>query len=681
MVRFSTVSLPAFILLIILAVGFWWWSTRYLRKSVTRPVALIIKFVRALVLLFIVLLLVNFQLTWTSKKTVSPTVKIYLDNSASLNRFRASLTDSARVISTKLKQAGLHYQFRTFSEKIHEVGSANQLENNGTLTDLSAPLEDIQKNRRHQNIQAAVVISDGIHNSGVAPADLAETLNTPVYTMFIGDSSITPDLRIDRFDLPGIVYAGDTVSVTIQAGIRRLSNDTTLALSLIQDGKQIVTQEVSLQSGTYQREFSLQFQLDETGEHHITAVIDSLSHERQIGNNYNRRMVNVRPGRYRVLLISDEPSVETRFIVKALNQMDRFKLRSYFASLNNREPLSADSTTPDILFFIGKVPQQLATSLSNGNSIPVIYQVSASGESAVLSSAVKNWNEEKVSFTSSAENPLQSLLQIPAVWTRLSPVWVAETKSGQMESTGSILLRGAESGNPVLLIEQSEKLRRVIILARDLWRWDFIPPALRDVTEKGIYDKMLEQLFYWLLQDTNLNRLQVTIQRQQGESIGLRAEAQVYNNAYQPAHIARVWGEVLDSASMVVYRGMFQSQNNLYHLNLPLQKPGAYRLRTIAYTPNDTLNTVSDPLKIEPTNIEQMNRTGNPQLLQSISQLTGGSLLSSTRDFPVNRFQDRPKAYSRTDHQFILRKSFWIWAIIVIFLTADWWIRRRYGLL
>jgi len=161
----------------------------------------------------------------------------------------------------------------------------------------------------------------------------------------------------------------------------------------------------------------------------------------------------------------------------------------------------------------------------------------------------------------------------------------------------------------------------------------------------------------------------------------MAADAQVYNTAFQPQSIARVWGEVLDSTSTVIHRGLFQQRNNSYHLEIPLRKPGDYRLRTTAFTPYDTLKTVSDPVTVHQTDIETLNRSGKPSQLASLSQLTGGTLLSRVADFPVNHFRKLPDMYRENDHQYVMRKSYWIWGIIVLLLGVDWWIRRRSGLL
>ncbi len=683
MFSFSTSSLLLTLGLLVLAALFWWWSTRYLRGSVNRLVQRLIRVIRAVVLLLLVLLLVNFQATWQTKSVIPPTIEVFADGSASMSRFINALKDSTGNFIRMLEKNGLRYNLHSFAGEVEQLNSANHIQPKGQFTNVSGPLQELESNKKRQNIQSAILLSDGIHNSGVTPENLASSLKVPVYTMFIGDSSVSPDLEIQNVDLPRIVYAGDSVKATITLKLSHIQQDTSLMMHLRSDSKEIKTQPVHLTTGTYQKSEAINFIAPDQGDHEIKIALDSLRGERTKSNNSISRQIVVRPSRFQVLLVADEPSIETRFLIQTIQKMDRFTLQTYFSSMVKSNTLATEIPKMDILYVLGNLPGSSAIQQNMLKQVKgIIYQSDSQGKSPALNQAVDQWKEEGIAYTNPGENPLASIFQSNMEWSQLPPVWVQKTSAGERNFSGDIILRGIVSNAPVLILKTLPDQRQVALFGQQLWRWDFSAPELSNLSQTQPYSTMLNQLFYWLLQSSRLNRLQVQVQSgEQTNRMGLTAEAQVYSTAFQSQSIARVWGEVLDSTGTVIHRGLFRQRDQSFSLDVPISKPGKYRLRTTAYTPHDTLKSISSPVTIQQTNIEMLNRSGKPELLSAISRLTGGRLLTRTSGFPVHRFKNLPDIYRENDHQYVMRKSYWIWGIIVLLLGVDWWIRRRSGIL
>lgn len=682
MVEFSTSSFLLTLGLLILAAIFWWWSTRYLSDASARWIRVTLRVIRGVVLFLLILLLVNFRIDWHTKSVVPPTIVVFADGSASEEPFAESLTDSTAQILQLLKTNDINFTLYSFADKTAPIRSTSQIRTNGPFTNLSSPLQNVEQTKKQHNIQSAIVLSDGIHNSGITPENIANALKIPVYTLFIGDSSVSPDVEIQTLDVPRIVYARDSVDATVQLKSSYIVRDTSIVLHLQTDGKELTARTIQIPPGTAQQALAFKFVAPDSGQHDISIIADTVMMEQATSNNNKSQQISVRPSKFQVLLVANEPSVESRFLIQAISGLKRFSVQTHFSSLENAGTLNEKISKSDILYEMGKLPNDVPASNNADQIKGIFYQSGAQGNSGMLKQSSDVWKEEAVAFTNPKANPLAPIFHSTMEWSELPPVWVQETSASDRQIAGEITLRGVMSNNPVLIINGNSKPRKVALFGQQLWRWDFSPPELTSATQSQPYSRMLEQLFYWLLQDSNIKRLQVQVQSgEQTNRMGMAADAQVYNTAFQPQSIARVWGEVLDSTSTVVHRGLFQQRNNSYHLEIPLQKPGEYRLRTTAFTPYDTLKSVSDPVMVRQTDIETLNRSGNPGLLASVSQLTGGTLLNQVADFPVSHFRKLPDMYRENDHQYVMRKSYWIWGLIVLLLGVDWWIRRRSGLL
>jgi|GEM_PF-1702654 len=687
MLRIAT-TVPWLTIVLILAAGiFWWWSTRYLGHRAPVWVVRTIRVIRAAGLLTVILLLMDFQVLWNVREEVEPTVSLYVDRSRSTDSHSEALRDSAARLLDLLEDRGLHTELHTFADTLLPVDNPGQSGLEGYFTDLSIPLQDLREGRTRRNIHSAIILSDGAHNRGVSPESVLGEVPVPVYSLFVGDSVTRPDLALNRSSIPNVVYAGDTIQAVTEMQIRDLRDSLRASLSVTIAGERETEDSLLLSPGNYNREVTLPIHFERPGEYQVTLSLEGDLKEGDRTNNRLQRYVKVRPGRYRVLFLGTAPSFENRFLNQAAAEMDRFTLSLYFTNLSRDQDLSTLLRSADILYVDG-VPDPVSAGLPddvNPDSLRgIISQIGSEGDLWLIEDgaiSARGWSEEAVRLTTQSPNPLRSLEGTPVPWGELPPVWNAQWGSETIMQTGSPLLTGSQNGVPVVTVSEGGGRRQVFIGARSLWRWSFATggTGAESNIRNGVYPRALEQLFYWLLQDQETDRLQVRLEQRLRAGIG--AEAQVFNYAMQPVDVARLWGEVIDSTGSVVYRSSYTREGTGYAFQSRLRRSGTYQLRTIAYTGRDTLTEVSGEVQFTLPEYEQSAGVGNPQMLEQISQGTGADLLAAVSDFPAERFQDRPVVYHRESRSFHLRKIPWILVIVVMLFGVDWWLRRRYGLL
>jgi hypothetical protein len=315
------------------------------------------------------------------QQLIQPSMVLYLDNSPSMTSYRDAVLDSA---DSFLQQTDLPATMVSFSDKTTDLRNLQDYRIGGQYTNLSVIQDDLHQKKREENIVAALVISDGGHNSGVLSATTDLANQSPLYTVFIGDSSRYPDVAIHDITMPGIVYAGDTITTTFDLETKNIQQQVDLQLTAEAKEGIIHQEALSLTSGEYLRTESISLSFDKPGNNYIQVTIDSLPEERIVQNNVKTRQVTVRPSRYQVLLIADAPSFESRFLFHTVKDMERFEIQNYFIDIdNNLDLLNQFIGNADILYTIGiPVIEMEESSVKNRlqDFSSKVHQVNSRGE-------------------------------------------------------------------------------------------------------------------------------------------------------------------------------------------------------------------------------------------------------------------------------------------------------------
>jgi hypothetical protein len=158
---------------------------------------------------------------------------------------------------------------------------------------------------------AAILASDGQHNSGISPAWAAAMLGVPVFTVAVGDAPPPRDVSIARLDTSDLVFSGET-AIANATIVAHGYEQRAFALSLRQDNRTLLTTNVS------PGDISLHFQAERTGIY--TLRIELLPGEATVENNAREFAVTVVPQKIRVVLKHEKPDWEFRHVRHALER-------------------------------------------------------------------------------------------------------------------------------------------------------------------------------------------------------------------------------------------------------------------------------------------------------------------------------------------------------------------------
>ena len=174
-----------------------------------------------------------------------------------------------------------------------------------------------------QHLNTALVITDGVHNTGDSPRDLAPSLQgMDTMIVSIGDTRLRRDVFLHHVKYPQSVIKKDTLVVEALVSAHDCQGEK-LVVQLLADEETVLDQQV-IQVGQpiEDHRISLKWKSMEIGPHDLTLQVKPVKEEFSEENNHEAVKVNVIDDELRVLLAESLPRWEFRYL-KSILKRDR----------------------------------------------------------------------------------------------------------------------------------------------------------------------------------------------------------------------------------------------------------------------------------------------------------------------------------------------------------------------
>ncbi|MBN1853239.1 MAG: VWA domain-containing protein [Pirellulales bacterium] len=200
-------------------------------------------------------------------------------------------------------------QLMTFSSSTNHLEHSEQLdklEASGEATSLSRALTAAQQAAPTDRIEAALLLSDGIHNSAGDPVEVAGQLAFPVHTIGTGaslrDRQSYRDLRITGLECPDQLFINNRARLT--GYIDATGFPGRVVHAVLRDGDhEVAEQELILDDVDGPQEVTFEFTPTVKGLHTYTIGIPPIPEERISENNQRSASTQVIDARIRVLYL------------------------------------------------------------------------------------------------------------------------------------------------------------------------------------------------------------------------------------------------------------------------------------------------------------------------------------------------------------------------------------------
>lgn len=308
---------------------------------------------------FSLLMLVLWMLTgwsWLRFQSEQPELIMVLDRSASMETRDASSGDSAHSGTTPSQEANSRwnstvelfeslshrqrerlqqqYQLRWFTvaEALEPLpvapdsdwGSLADVAADGTSSRLGDGLVRIIQRQSGKGTAAIIFVSDGINTTGSELGEAAKAARRaaiPIVTVALGKQTELPDLRLADLLIDRDVYLGDQVTAEVSVIASDVANaQTRVVLRDQSSGKILDETQVSISGEQRQVTARLSFVPERAGEMTLRIEADAIPGEQELDNNWIEETIRVQDKLIRVLLVSDTPNYEFRFLKNFLER-------------------------------------------------------------------------------------------------------------------------------------------------------------------------------------------------------------------------------------------------------------------------------------------------------------------------------------------------------------------------
>ncbi|RCH54187.1 hypothetical protein DJ568_12850 [Mucilaginibacter hurinus] len=647
---------------------------------------------RAVAVFIITLLLLSPLVKSVRYKPEKPLVLVLQDNSRSVSLtpnlppqdVLKSFVNSLKKLKADL---GEEYEVREFH---FDSGLRDGLLDkfDGRKTDISAALKQLNERFANRNIGAVVLATDGLYNRGADPQYEARDIKSPFYTVALGDTTPRRDLLIANVNYNKTAFLGNDFMVEILAEAYQ-SNGERMRVNLAEDGRQVHTQTIAITDNNFRKLLPVRLTAGKKGLRKFTISISPVANELTTANNSETIYVEVLDARQKTLLVYEHVHPDIGVLRSAIQSNRNYEVKT--VTVNDVSTLKLGDYGLIILYQTSGNSSATLKKFLNSARVPVWYTVGAQTDLGAFNSV------QKVSAVSSSTGNVQEVFALPAAdfpaftlsdstrdkLTKMPPLQAPFGTYSTGAST-SILLKqkigSVPTSYPLLAFNDSDKRRMAVLMGEGLWRWQ-----LAEFNTYGSHtaiNELMGQTVQYLTANAGKEQFRVYTNRavfDEGENVVLNAE--LYNDALQQVNTPDIKLE-LQSQAGKRYNYLFTRTNRAYTLEAAALPVGEYTYKA-ATKLGQKVFTATGIFTVKPLNMEERQTAANHGLLRDIARQSGGAMLlpvEVSKLADLIRKNDNIKTVVYEDKRYSdLVDIKWVFGMILILLSAEWFLRKREG--
>lgn len=685
---------PTWFLLLAIAAGVAYAFGMYFREKRTAemPVWMVrgLAALRGITIFILVVLLIGPLIKSVSKRTEKPIVVIAQDNSSSipLNSDSAFYrTEYLTVLADLRSQLSADYEVRSyvFGNAVNETEEPDFSDGRTDISELFEELDNVYANR---NVGAVILASDGLYNRGRDPIYSPLHLNTPIYSIALGDTSIKRDVILKKVDHNRYAYLGNEFPVEITVEAEKFQGkDVTIQLS----GEKGILweQRVNINTNSFRKVLSAKLKAEVPGLNRIRASVSVLNGELSRSNNTQDFFVEVLDGRQKVLILAANPHPDIAALRRSISGNDNYEVDAFVLGEKEFNPAQYD------LIILHQLPQQGGLGRAEmdkvrSSTVPVFCIVGAKTDlrwfndmnfGLQINAARQSKNEvlpvfaKGFSLFTLDENMRRMLQRFPP----LNAPFGEYTASGSAQTLFNQRIGSVETQNPLLLFNDVSGRKTGVLVGDGIWKW-----RIRDFEENGsheIFDAMLSKVVQFLALKTDKSLFRVSSKNRYSEDEAVVFNAELYNETYETINEPEVDLTITDEAGKR-FEYKFNRTDNAYRLNAGSFKEGNYRYKAQVSNGGKVLES-SGQFMVAAQKLETTRTTADHGLMYKIANGSGGELfypreLDKLAEAIKARDDIRNVIYEQTWFKEAIHLK-WIFFLILALLSIEWFVRKRNG--
>lgn len=712
-------SVWIYLLLVVLAGGAAAITYARTQPEISQRWKFILATLRTLALALLLITLFEPVLRYIRSEQREPRIAVMIDvsKSAGMKDLAGDRSVAVRNASATLFQdAGSDadvYLFDSQTRSMQEP-SADSLRFVGQRTDISAALRTVSNAMSERSYGAVVLVSDGTITAGDNPIYGAERAGLPVYTVGVGDTTQPKDVVALSLLANAVCYVGQAVPISVE--LRSTGFNAATATVVLSNGNaEIGRQNVPLRSGSERTTLTFSFTPTQEGMQKISARILDLPGEFSSRNNAVMDYITVLKNKRRIVLIAGAPSADVTFVRSALQRNKDVEIVSFVqkqgAEFYEGLPTAASLADAEACILIGfpiasspaTIVELVSKAAQRGLSLLFIPSQATDyaklgGLADVLPFTVAATRTHELMVSSDVQRSATSdpILKIVGDdddakrWNDLPPVYRTETfvrPAPQSTILATSRVNNVPMQEPLIMKRETDRTKSLAVLAYGLYRWKLLgvgPGQARGAAAIDVFSQFIENSVQWLSVREDTKRVRIKPSRllyASGEVVEFMAS--VSDATYTPVDGADVT-YTIKGKGLEKRMAMSPQANGRYISTTGTLPPGDYSYSGSAVYKGKELGSDKGSFSVGDLSIEYASSTMDIDLLRQLASRTGGTfsrtdsvagLIAAIRANP--RF--KPTTVT-SEREAALWSLPWLLAASIAFFAAEWFLRKRRGL-
>lgn len=645
---------------------------------------------RALAITILCFLIFAPLLRLNSRELEKPIILFVQDNSESIDKNKDSSfyrNDYPKLLEELSEKLSEKFDFKQFSFST-ELEDSFQLDFKGKETDISHALNTIYDLNENLNVGAVILASDGIYNKGTNPLYLNRNFNAPVYTVALGDTTLQKDILIKQVQHNQLAYLNNTFPVNVVIQANKLKGAQS-RVTIKKGNETLAQQDITVTDDSYLNTFSFQLKASQVGIQKLNISVKRIDGEFTYNNNIKDVFIEVIDSRQKVLILAAAPHPDIAAIKQSLESNQNYEVK-VSTTENLKESIKGYS-----LIILHQIP-----SISNGFSkyhqealqadIPIWYIVGANTITGALNTQQKLLqinnakgqmndvypfiNKDFALFTLSDQ-----LLGAIAQWGPLQIPFGSYTAQASSISLLYQRIGNVTTKYPLYTFSSDAEQKSAVLAGEGLWRW-----RLQNFADNGdhlLFDELISKTVQYLSVRNDRKNLRIISKNSYNDNERIRMDAEVYNSSYELINTVDVNLELQDEGGNK-YPFSFARTTSAYTLDLGLLKAGSYTFKSSTQVGEDEY-FAQGKFIIKEVTAERSSGRADHTLLNTFAIRTGGSMIQprdllNLDELLTNRNDVKPISHIETKLEELIKFS-WIFVLILLLLSLEWFIRKRNG--
>ncbi|MDX1910165.1 MAG: hypothetical protein SFV22_01700 [Saprospiraceae bacterium] len=583
--------------------------------------------------------------------------------------------------------------------EVHELAFGDQVREgvdfnfSEKVTNLSELLRGVYDLYGGQNLGAVVLATDGIYNEGSNPAYSDAPLAAPVYAIALGDTTPKMDLLVKRVFHNKIAYLGDKFTIQVDLAATNLAGkQTVLNISKSSGGelKQVQSIPVSINGNDFFVTKEVQLDAEEAGVVSYVISAAALPGEASTANNRREIFIDVLDARQKILLLANSPHPDLSAIKTTLENNKNYQVSTAFI---NDPGLDAGKFDFIVLHNLPSTSNDCSGLLNtlNNKRIPRLF---IAGMQTGYPALARAQNLVSLQSDGSQSDEVQGRVSPQFAAFTLSPRLIEElprfnpmtSAFGNFGATpqAQVLLRKrigkVDTEQPLLAFGETDGIKTGLLLGEGLWRWrlfDFLQHQNHE-----IFDELVGKTVQYLSKKEDKRKFRITLDKNifnENEPVVFGAE--LYNDNYELVNEPDVALSVRNREGKE-FTYTFNKIGKGYTLNAGILPVGPYTYKATVNFNGQNLSA-EGRFSVQPIEMELFETTANHAVLRQLSTKFGGEILypgqlaAVAEKIKANETV-KPVIYQTAETNPLINLK-WIFALLALLLTAEWFLRRYFG--